>query len=82
VASRRRRPDTLPASAEFLRRTEEFHHFVSGRSAHVRIGSPHYEALTRLTTELRAAYCAISGEETVPWSHDTGTMRQPRPWEE
>ncbi len=80
--SRRRRPAVLHGANEFLKRTEEFHHFVSrGCMALVRPGTPHYAALLRLSEELSAAYCAISGEREPHWMNDCTTTRLPRPWE-
>lgn len=81
--SRRKKPTELGHNAlvEFLREAEAFHHFVIRTKTRARVGSPHNEALDKLAEELRIAYCAVSGEEAVPWSRESSTLHVPRPWE-
>jgi len=68
MAGRRKKPKALVHSAEFLKKTEEYHHYVTRVTSDLRIGEPHCRALLHLTDELRQAYCVIAGCDVVPWA--------------
>jgi len=64
----RKKPKTLGSADEFLRKTEEYHHYVTRVMSRLRVSQPHYNALCDICDELEKAYCLIAECEVVPWA--------------
>lgn len=68
MPSHRKKITQIHDSAEILTGITDLHRLACRTMATVRIGTPHYEALSRMTDDLSTAYLAISGETEVPWA--------------